>query len=87
MARVLRAVLPLLVLAAAAAVLWMVLGAGTPVEWIDRGEDVVWVVAALVLIPLATAVLAVYDEWAAARRNRAEPDRRVARPGRDLTAV
>lgn len=73
----LRAVMPgVLLLAAAVGVLWIV-GAAPTVEWIDRGDDLAWVVGALLLIPLATAVLSMYDEWAAARRDRSRDDRRV----------
>ncbi|BBG03433.1 MULTISPECIES: hypothetical protein [Pseudonocardia] len=78
MDRLLRLVLPgLLVVAAAAAVLWVVAGAATPAERIDRGQDVVWVVGALLLVPLTSAVLTMYYEWSAARRDRSGADRGV----------
>lgn len=78
MDRLLRTVLPgVLVVAAATAVLWLVLGAATPAERIDRGHDVVWVVAALLLLPLTSALLTMYDEWSATRRDRSGTDRRV----------
>lgn len=55
---------------AGAAALGVVIGAATLAEWFGRTQDVVWVVVALLALPLIGAAMTLRDQLPRGRRDR-----------------